>query len=965
MTQSRLPSPFEPIRLPSRPAEPARAGFPWIACLAPLVAAGLIWSITGSALVLVFAVLSPVIAVAGLIDNRRSSRRQRRRQDDVYASAMAEADAAVRDRLEQTRQAGWLATPAAATLLDPPDADTPWTDGPPPPVVLGSGSVPSGLRLEGAADTSDQRDLRRQAAVIPGAPITVDPGGGIGLVGPTLLARSLARGLVVQLVAQSSPRKLAVRLPRHPAWAWAAELPHTAATVPESFVTVTEAGLPGEDRPGPRVALAGTVADLPPGCATVVRLVGPGAAELLRAPGHAPGLTFRPHLVAERQTDGFPSRLLHQAHRVGLTGTASELPDRVSFTALSAPPDRQTSPDRPTSPDDVARPAGLACVVGVTIDGPLVLDLVSDGPHALVGGTTGSGKSELLVTWVAALGARYRPEDVTFLLVDFKGGAAFDPLRALPHCVGLITDLDDREAWRALASLAAELRHRERMLRDSGARDITDPRLAGRLARLVIVIDEFAHLLGAFPALHALFADIAARGRSLGVHLVLCTQRPAGVLRDALLANCSLRISLRVNNRADSQAVIGADAAAVIDPATPGRCIVSCGPDDRRTGQVATVDDADLQTIVAARRPETGAAPRRPWLDPLPSRLARRHVVELGGIPRPGSLLLGLVDQPDRQRYRSAGYLPDTDGHLLVVGGPRSGKSTVLSKLAAEAGARYVPGDIEGTWDALVHARADLDRPVPDSAESRLLLFDDVDAVLARWNDEHRAIAADLLIGVLRDGAAAGLRLVVSVQRLTGALQALPTLCQSRLVLGLPTVHDHQAAGEPAASWDATLPPGGGRWRGDRIQLVGPEDDQTYPSRSDRSPAEPTPSMFTAGHTHLVVCGSVARTMAALHAAGRTVVDLGAASTAAAGTRLEVSEVPEGAIVVGDADTWQAHWALLAALRSRADLVFDGCTLADYRMVSRRRDLPPPLAPAGGRGWLLRPDGTVQRVTVP
>ena len=99
-------------------------------------------------------------------------------------------------------------------------------------------------------------------------------------------------------------------------------------------------------------------------------------------------------------------------------------------------------------------------------------DLVADGPHALVGGTTGSGKSELLRTLVASLAAIYSPERVNFVLVDYKGGSAFDACASLPHVVGLVTDLDDRLAERALRCLEAELRHREQVLRDRGATDL-------------------------------------------------------------------------------------------------------------------------------------------------------------------------------------------------------------------------------------------------------------------------------------------------------------------------------------------------------------------------------------------------------------------------------------------------------------------------------------------------------------
>jgi S-DNA-T family DNA segregation ATPase FtsK/SpoIIIE len=949
------------IRLPAQPAVPSRPAFPVLACAAPLLAAVLIWWVTGSVFVLVFAALSPVIAVAGVLDGRRSMGRQRRKDAVAYAEAMAVAGAAVDERLRQLSGDAWQAAPSPHRILGTPDDPNRWADPAEATVVLGSGQTPSGLRLDGGQGRPEQTALQSRAAVLGRSPIAVDAVGGVGLIGPPVLVRSLARSLVVQLAGQLSPRMLGIRVPAGPAWDWAARLPHAGAGAPRRWLVVTEAGNP----PVPvvnddiRLALAESGAGLPAGLATVVTVPSPAEGQIVRALGQPIGSTFAPVLIAGRQTDGFGAQLNTEAAAAGLGPAGAVLPDSVSLESLLL---EAVDPLAPAG-------GGLACVIGRGAAGPITVDLAGDGPHALVAGTTGSGKSELLVTWVTAMAARYPPDQVTFLLVDFKGGAAFDAVRELPHCVGLITDLDEREAFRALASLTAELHHRERILREAGARDVSDPRAAGHLPRLVIVVDEFATMLGTFPALHSVFVDIAARGRSLGVHLVLCTQRPAGVVRDALLANCSLRFSLRVNNSADSQAVLGTDAAAQIDAGLPGRCVVRRGGATVQPCQIATTTTADVAAVLRSRAP--GRLLRRPWLDPLPNRVSAKDVQLLAPGPRPPELLLGVLDEPDRQCYRQAGYDPASDGNLLVVGGAGSGKSTLLTTLAGQAPHRidHVPGDVENTWDALVRARAELDRP-DARTHGRLLLLDDIDAVLARWGEEHRAAGMDLLSGLLRDGAAAGLRLVVTVQRLTGALQALPALCQSRLVLRLPSVQEHQAAGEPPARYDQSLPPGGGLWLGRRIQLVLP-DHRNQPAPG--SPAMTVPPASAVAHSpHLiVVAGSVARTLAALRSAAfprhRDVIDLAAFGAAGPGpgARLDVSDLGAGAVLVADVDTWQAHWSVLAGLRQRAPLLFDGCSIADYRAITRRRDLPPPLAPARARGWLLDLDGAVRRVTVP
>ncbi|MCU1444823.1 MAG: hypothetical protein JWP54_481 [Cryobacterium sp.] len=958
--------------MPALPAAPTRPGFPVLACMAPLVAAGLIWWVTGSVFVLVFAALSPVIAVAGLLDGRRSSYRQRRRDAAGYAAAMAEAGDAVDERLQQLRRDAWRAVASPHRILGSPNDPDRWADTEPVSVVLGAGETPSGLRLDGGQGRPEQTELQARASVLSRAPITVDPAGGIGLIGPPVLVRALARSLIVQLTGQLSPGALGVRTPAGDGWDWARALPHVGRGTPGRRLTVTEGGdlRPAVAVGGIRLALADAGARLPPGLATIVSVHGAAQGEIIRAPGHPAGLEFTPLLLAERQTDGFAAQLTLEAAAAGLGAAGAALPDTVSFESLR---NESSSAQTAGRSVDGPGPGSLDCVIGRGADGPFSVDLAADGPHALIGGTTGSGKSELLVTWVTAMAARYPPSHVTFLLVDFKGGAAFDTVRELPHCVGLITDLDEREAMRALASLTAELQHRERVLREAGARDVTDPRGAGRLARLVILVDEFATMLGAFPALHAVFVDIAARGRSLGVHLVLCTQRPAGVVRDSLLANCSLRFSLRVNNRADSQAVLGSDAAAQVDVALPGRCVIGRGTAAVQSCQVATTTDADVRAVL--RDSPVGPAPRRPWLDPLPDRVTTAGLALLVPGGRPPDLLLGVLDEPDRQRYRAAGYDPTVDGNLLVVGGQGAGKSTVLAALAAQAPQRteLVPADVEGTWDALVRARNDLD--VPDGgAADRLLLLDDVDSVLARWGEEHRAAALDLLTGLLRDGAAAGLRAVVTAQRVTGALQALPALCPSRLVLCLPSVYEHQAAGEPAAGYDGTLPPGGGTWRGRRIQLVLPEGPGHAGHRDHEAAqrlVEAVPSVLAAAATPIliVVAGSATRTSTTLRAARPPhfpdILDLGALAGNRPGERLELAEVGSGTVLIADVDTWQAHWPLLAGLRQRAPVLFDGCSIADFRTITRRRDLPPPLASARARGWLLGLDGVVRRVSVP
>ncbi len=303
---------------------------------------------------------------------------------------------------------------------------------------------------------------------------------------------------------------------------------------------------------------------------------------------------------------------------------------------------------------------------------------MADGPHGLVAGTTGSGKSELLRTFVASLALSADPDHLVFVLIDYKGGSAFDVCADLPHTVGLVTDLDERLAGRALTCLEAELRYREERLRLVGASDLTDYWATGQpvpLPRLLVVIDEFAALYAEIPEFMTALLDIAQRGRSLGVHLLLATQRPAGVVSEGIKANTNIRIALRVHDQADSTDVLGAPDAARLGRHTPGRAFLRLGPADRVSFQTALVTDhapgidnaeiqvsrftltepssastrpsrhgpTDLERLVdAATAAAAGCAPpRRPWPQPLPERITRRQL-DRG--------CFALADEPRRQR---------------------------------------------------------------------------------------------------------------------------------------------------------------------------------------------------------------------------------------------------------------------------------------------------------------------------
>ncbi|HEY5230283.1 MAG TPA: FtsK/SpoIIIE domain-containing protein, partial [Galbitalea sp.] len=382
------------------------------------------------------------------------------------------------------------------------------------------------------------------------------------------------------------------------------------------------------------------------------------------------------------------------------------------------------------TPAYLRRAGSLRAVVGQSAGEPHILDLRTHGPHALVGGTTGSGKSELLQSWILGMAAAHSPQRVTFLLVDYKGGSAFRDCVQLPHTIGLVTDLSPHLVRRALTSLAAELRYREHTLAAKGAKDLLELEKRGDAdapPSLVIVVDEFAALVHEVPEFVDGVVNVAQRGRSLGLHLVLATQRPAGVIKDNLRANTNLRVALRMADEDDSSDVLGTPQAAAFDPALPGRAVSKTGPGRLVPFQAAyaggwttdapprpeilveelvfgtgpvweapeivpTAASADpgatdiqriVHTINAARALAEIPEARKPWLAELAG------VYDLARLPtsrRDDELVFGVADDPDHQTQPVVSFLPDRDGNLAVYGTGGSGKSTLLRSIAVAAG---------------------------------------------------------------------------------------------------------------------------------------------------------------------------------------------------------------------------------------------------------------------------------------
>lgn len=846
----RIPPParIPEVTVPAEPEPPRGLRFPLAMVLIPLLAAGVLYLVLpGSGYYLIFLALSPLMALAHFVTERRGGRKEYKEKLRAYQAESA----AVQARLDELAVAEERATRAAL---------------PDPAAVVRIATLPNGRLFERRPNDPDFLRLRtgltdRPATVRlagPGAddvrpptvyavpvPIDLAEAGVLGVAGPRPAVTAHARALLAQVAALHAPHDLGIVVitgaDGAARWDWASWLPHTlphradlacrrmvATDRVQAEARIAELGRlvaerRGEQRAGLResapvgrrllVVLDGArllrgltgVADLladgpgvgvyalcldtdeaslPDECrATVVYTNPAGTRARVSRPGREP--------VEDVLADGLPAEVAAELARalapvrvLGARFGDEGLPDSVGLldlAGLGSDPSPQDVIDRWDSSPEGRSTRGL---LGVGPSGAVEVDLRRDGPHALIAGTSGAGKSELLQTLVAALALVNRPDALNFVLVDYKGGSAFAECANLPHCVGMVTDLDGHLAGRALASLSAELRRRETILAAAGAKDIEDywAVTGGRLPRLIIVVDEFASLVDEVPEFVDGVVGIGMRGRSLGVHVVLATQRPGGVVTPELRANVNLRLCLRVTSAADSTDVIDVADAARISRHHPGRAYLRTGHSDLSVLQCARIgrprpgQDAhgasspadplvvrtrrttelggpprtggaepdtghdgttDLTVLVAAVRTAAEqlqvTAPPSPWLPPLPDLVT---LADLAPGPRasPVAVPLGLADHPDQQLQEPFILDLEAAGPVVVAGMARSGRSSVLRTLAAALTDHASPADVHlyaldyggralAPLAGLPHCGACVDSDEPDRVERLLALL--------------------------------------------------------------------------------------------------------------------------------------------------------------------------------------------------------------------------------------------------
>lgn len=456
---------------------------------------------------------------------------------------------------------------------------------------------------------------------------------------------------------------------------------------------------------------------------TLIRYVNEREGDILIEAGKAVDIPFYLDEFDASTNERFTRMLRTLNHQVGIKNS---IPNSVGFLEMFGVKDVEDVPiARNWTLNESAK--SLAVPIGFKGKNELValnLHEKAHGPHGLLAGTTGSGKSEFLQTYILSLAVHYHPHEVAFLLIDYKGGGMAQPFKHIPHLLGTITNIEGSKnfSMRALASINSELKRRQRLFDQyvvSHIDDYTTLYKEGKamepLPHLFLISDEFAELKREEPDFIRELVSTARIGRSLGVHLILATQKPGGIIDEQIWSNARFRVALKVQDASDSKEILKNGDAATIT--VTGRGYLQVGNNEvyelfqsawsgapykeevlEGEDDVALITDLGLYPLSGiatnVKKKSSGLTEMEavtakiakitsdlniqkvasPWLEPLPLRLEKKQEVTTiqPGFP------VGMIDEPEKQSQSSIAYNWTKDGNLGVFGSSGYGKSYTL-----------------------------------------------------------------------------------------------------------------------------------------------------------------------------------------------------------------------------------------------------------------------------------------------
>ena len=723
---------------------------------------------------LIIIAMSPAIAIWNFFETRGDDARQHAERVEHFQAGLnrARQDLGQSEQLEQSWYRSVL--PDTASILSriesgqnlwdrmPTHDDFGW-------IRVGTGPVERLRTLEIDENGDPEmvaaaRELREATSTPVNRPVGLrllsDPV--VGIVGRSEQVGAVVANAVFRLAARHSPSEVAVAvLSANPALEWMKWLPHTNSvpgldtaavvdgagnsdTVLTAIVSLVERRLKGEavglgygGIPLPHVvviaaqpvpvapAQMSSIASLGARAGVSVIHVAPTAGALPNDCRAILSLDGQPTL--RRPVEGTvtemgqvdvvdPTRAEALARQtaayvdVNAQSRAASIPNTVSLCDIN-------NLDATSTVDSVlaawrSAPSDVFAPVGRTAESVVELSFAAtrEGPHLLVAGTTRAGKSEFLQALVGGLSVRYSPEHLNLLFVDWKGAATFSPFLDLPHCVGLLSDLQAGQAGRALISLGAEIDYRKRVLAKHGAQKLDDLP-PGTLPRLIVLFDEFAELLDNNPDFADGVVSVAQTGGSLGVHMVLAMQTPSAALNKRVENCINGRIVFRLQDKTESSSALSIPDAADIPASIPGRGFIKDGSNrilsfqSAYGGMVSSGDTDQLAAFTVGPHSRPNPTPqgrtdlsvlvdlaqrasqhdpvelRPPWVEPLPEVLSLRELPSQEAGRR--GVRVGLLDDPAKQTRRP--YLLDLQAfrNVLIVGSGGTGRTSTLRSMVA------------------------------------------------------------------------------------------------------------------------------------------------------------------------------------------------------------------------------------------------------------------------------------------